>query len=152
MRILLAVDGSSYGDAAVEEVATRPWPAGSEVRIVSAVEPLYVPAAEPWAMPLNYYSEAESAARDRARSAIEGAQSKLRGRGAASLGITTAVLAGSAKKVILEEAERWKADLIMVGSRGHGAWERLLLGSVSNAVALHANCSVEIVRERARFG
>lgn len=45
-------------------------------------------------------------------------------------------------------AEEFRADLIMVGSHGHGAIERFLLGSVSQAVALHAKCSVEIIRNR----
>ncbi len=45
-----------------------------------------------------------------------------------------------------EEAERWGADLIVMGSRGLGTWNRLLLGSVSSAVVNHAKCSVEIVR------
>lgn len=60
--------------------------------------------------------------------------------------ITTKVLSGSPKRVILEEAEAFGADLIVVGSHGYGMFERFLLGSVSQAVALHAKCSVEIVR------
>ena len=40
----------------------------------------------------------------------------------------------------------WKADLIVVGSHGYPTWERLLLGSVSQAVVSHAKCSVEVVR------
>jgi nucleotide-binding universal stress UspA family protein len=47
---------------------------------------------------------------------------------------------------ILEEAERWQADLIVVGSHGFGPVKRRLLGSVSQAIALHAHYSVEIVR------
>lgn len=147
MKILLAVDGSSYSDSAVEEAARRVWPEGSEVRIVSTVEPLFVPAAEPWAMPANYYTDAENAARDRAQAAVEDAQAKLRRRRrTSSLDVTTATPSGSAKRAILEEAERWGADLILVGSRGLGAWERMFLGSVSSAVLHHAKCSVEIVR------
>jgi nucleotide-binding universal stress UspA family protein len=60
--------------------------------------------------------------------------------------ITSKVLPGSPRSAILEEAERWKADLIVVGSHGYGAWQRLVLGSVSQAVVLHAKCSVEVVR------
>jgi nucleotide-binding universal stress UspA family protein len=50
--------------------------------------------------------------------------------------------------MILDEAERWGADLIVVGSHGYRAWERFLLGSVSQAVVSHAKCSVEVVRCR----
>jgi nucleotide-binding universal stress UspA family protein len=58
------------------------------------------------------------------------------------------VLTGSARRTIVEAAEAWGADLIVVGSHGYRSWERMLLGSVSQAVAAHAACSVEIVRCR----
>ena len=47
MKILLAVDGSSHSDAAVKEVARRPWPDGSEMRIISAAETSYIPSPVP---------------------------------------------------------------------------------------------------------
>jgi nucleotide-binding universal stress UspA family protein len=50
--------------------------------------------------------------------------------------------------VILDEAEKWDADLIVLGSHGYSGWQRFLLGSVSHAVATHALCSVEIVRQK----
>ena len=53
------------------------------------------------------------------------------------------------KEAILDEASRWNADLIVVGSHGRGGIDRFLLGSVSEAVALHATCSVEIIRQKA---
>jgi nucleotide-binding universal stress UspA family protein len=63
--------------------------------------------------------------------------------------LSTEVLCGSPKEVILEVADAFGADLIVVGSQGLGALERFLLGSVAQSVALHAKCSVEIVRQRA---
>ena len=65
-----------------------------------------------------------------------------------SVAITGECLPGPAKTVILDEAENWKADLIVVGSHGYRAWERFLLGSVSQAIVSHARCSVEVVRTR----
>ena len=59
------------------------------------------------------------------------------------------VVEGEAKQVILDEADRIDPDLIVLGSRGYGTFQRLLLGSVSNAVAQHAKCSVLIVRSPA---
>lgn len=149
MKILLAIDGSTYSDAAVDEVAQHPWPAGSEVKLISAIEPPFIPAAEPWALPPAYIEEIAKAAHDRALATVEGALSKLRAGADKTLKLTTAMPTGSPKQVILDEAEAWGADLIVVGSHGYGAWDRFLLGSVSNAVATHAKCSVEIVRPRA---
>jgi nucleotide-binding universal stress UspA family protein len=60
--------------------------------------------------------------------------------------VSTLVLTGDAKSVILDEAADWHADLIVLGSHGHKGIGRFLLGSVSEAVARHTSCSVEIVR------
>jgi nucleotide-binding universal stress UspA family protein len=53
---------------------------------------------------------------------------------------------GPAAKEIIDKAERWRADLIVVGSHGYGFWGRLL-GSVSNYVVHNAPCSVLVVRK-----
>lgn len=151
MRILLAVDGSTCSDAAVNEVAARPWPEGSEVRVLSAVELPFVPTPETWALPDSYYSQLEEAGREQARDAVNRAVERLRASAAnrqTPLVLTTHVVDGSAREVILGEADAWGADLIVIGSHGRRGLQRFLLGSVSNAVATHANCSVEIVRCR----
>src|SRR5436853_7650344 len=148
MKIVLAMDGSACSDAAVDEVARRPWPADSQVRIVSVLE---IPApltAGPWTY-ASSFEELEAAERSQAEKTLASAATKLReGTGSKPLSITTEVLLGSPKRVIVEEAEKWGADLIVVGSHGYRSWERMLLGSVSQAIALHAECSVEIVRKR----
>lgn len=146
MKILLAVDGSSFSQAAAEAVGRRPWPAPSELRIISVVEPLVTLMTETWVLPDNYWEDAETAATLQAQSAIDEAVAQISAGDARNLNITTAVLHGYPKRVILDEAERWGADLIVLGSHGYGGFKRLLLGSVSQAVAAHAKCSVEIVR------
>ncbi len=52
------------------------------------------------------------------------------------------------KLAVLDEAKKWGAHLIVVGSHGRRGLERLLLGSVSEAVAMHAHCSVDVIRLR----
>jgi nucleotide-binding universal stress UspA family protein len=148
MRILLAIDGSDHSEAAVDEIARQHFPADSEVRVISVVEPPYFPESFPGGgVNISLYAEMEKVARDQARAAVDKAAAKLRtDEGSRQLNVTTEVPSGSPKAVILEEAEAFGADLIVVGSHGHGALERFLLGSVSQAVALHAKCSVEIVR------
>lgn len=147
MRVLLPIDGSQFSEAALDEVAKRPWPDGSEVRIVTAAEVPMIIGLEPWAATPIYFEQFEGAVRDSASALVENAVTKLKSRGT-PLRISCAVLEGSPREMIVEEADRWGADLIMMGSRGLGAWSRLLIGSVSNAVVHHAKCSVEIVRKR----
>ena len=148
MRILLAIDGSEHSEAAVDEIARQHFPADSEVRVISVVEPPYFPGTFPGeGMSMSLYAEMEKVARELALAAVEKAAAKLRtDEGSRQLNVTTEVISGSPKRMILEEAEAFGADLIVVGSHGHGMLERFLLGSVSQAVALHARCSVEIVR------
>jgi len=147
MKLLLAVDGSSFSDAAVEEVGTRPWPPNSEVIVITAAELPMIVGLEPWAAAPIYFEEMEGAVRDSAKAALQKAVSKLKSMKTA-LAITSEVIQGPPREVIVDEAEKRGVDLIVMGSRGLGAWSRLLLGSVSNAVVHHAKCSVEVVRRR----
>jgi nucleotide-binding universal stress UspA family protein len=148
MKILLATDGSDYSKAAVNSVAERPWPQGSEVKIISAIEISYAPTTETWVLPDGYYSELERVAREQAEAAVKDAVERIESGKASGLEIITKIISGSAREMILDEAERWGADLIVLGSHGYSAWRRFLLGSVSHAVATHARCSVEIVRQK----
>jgi nucleotide-binding universal stress UspA family protein len=148
MRILLATDGSGHSKAAVDEIAHWDYPADSEVRVISVVAPYFPTTYLPGdGVDMNLYEQMEKDAREVARAAVDSAVAKLRaGEESRELSVTTKVLSGSPKGLILEEAEAFGADLIVVGSHGHGMLERFLLGSVAQAVALHARCSVEIVR------
>ena len=146
MKILLAVDGSSCSDAAVDEIARRPWPAGSSVKVLTAFELPTPPTPEAWALPINYFQEMDIALRKQAEDIIDRALQKLKARVDKSISIDAVLLPGPPGTVILEEAESWGADLIVLGSHGYRAWERFLLGSVSQAVVSHAKCSVEVVR------
>ena len=145
MRILLAVDGSQFSDAAVEEIANRPWPVGSEVDVLSVSEPPAYPMGEAAALPSGYYEEIERIAQEQARTAVDRAADRIRA-GATRLKIADHVVAGHPVKEIVDLAEQLDSDLIVVGSHGYRGFKRLLLGSVSQAVASHAKCSVEIVR------
>jgi nucleotide-binding universal stress UspA family protein len=147
MKILLATDGSDCSKAAVDAVAERPWPKGSEVKVIYAIEIPYTPMTESWALPDSYFKELETAVMEQAETVVNQAAMRLK-FAPTELVITTEVANGSAKDVILDEAEKWGADLIVLGSHGYRGWRRFLLGSVSHAVATHSRCSVEIARRR----
>ena len=152
MRVLLAVDGSPYSDAAVDEVASRVWPADSEIRVITAYELPLAPAPETWALPPDYFEKLDRAAREHAEAVEQAVAQKLTKAFDPSMKVSSNILPGPPRSIILEEAERWKADLIVIGSHGYGAWQRFLLGSVSQAVVSHAKCSVEVVRSRNHGG
>lgn len=148
MKILLAVDGSPCSDAAVEEVTRRPWPDDSTLRVLTAFEVPAPPTPEAWAVPLSYFEDMDVALRKQATTVLERVLQTLNARGNKNISVEGAVIPGSPRTVILDEAEDWGADLIVVGSHGYRAWERFLLGSVSQSVVSHAKCSVEVVRCR----
>ncbi|HAI38547.1 MAG TPA: universal stress protein [Maribacter sp.] len=150
MKIVLAIDGSDFSKVAIDELAGMPLPSKTEVCIINVFENPMLTA--PGALPLggtlgNYYEEAVSNAKKAAEDTVNDASKSLKDKNEA-LSITTAVVDGLPKSAILEKAEAFDADLIVVGSQGHGAFSRFLLGSVSQLVATHAHCSVMIVRKR----
>ena len=145
LKMLLATDGSDYSLAAASSIASRPWPADSEIRIVSVVEQV-VPAAEPWYVA---GAVAERVREDSTRHSEEAVRAAEEIVARVGIKTETAVLEGSPKRRIVEESVAWGAHLIVVGSHGRRGLTRYLLGSVSEAVAMHAHCSVEVIRDRA---
>ena len=146
MKILLAVDGSIYSNAAVNDLASRPWPRDTEVRILSVAQPSpYFP--DPLLMVAATHFDSQKDQLERADRTVTDAAAEI-ARLAPALKVTTQVIEGAPKKVIIEEAERWGCDLIVMGSHGYGPVGRFLLGSVAQAVSTHAPCNVEIVRHR----
>lgn len=79
----------------------------------------------------------------RAGDLVAKAAEELRAKG---LKVTTVVEQGDPQSKIIEQAAKWRADFIVVGSHGHKGLEHFLLGGVSEGVARHAGCSVEIIR------
>ena len=149
MRILLAIDGSEYSTAAVEEIMNRHFATASEVCILAAIEPHYAfPVMSNWeAMDMGNYKELQDMAQSEAQLAVDKAEERLRAHtDRLHLKVTTIVVSGPPKQVILDQADEFKTDLIIMGTHGKGVIEGFLLGSVSHAVAMHAKCSVELVR------
>ncbi len=143
MKILLAVDDSKFSEAAAQTVVIQGRPEGTEVRVLHIVEPPTLLVAREmggYDSTLEAVWEAES---KQAEALVAQTADMLRSQG---LRVTTAVGQGDPKSMIIDEAEKWKADLIVLGSHGRKALDRFLMGSVSEAVARHASCSVEIVR------
>jgi nucleotide-binding universal stress UspA family protein len=146
MRILLALDDSKCSAGAMDMLIDQAKTASTEVRVLHAVEPFPARLAEEMGSKSSPdFVAARRRQRERAKEMMGQAARKLR---AAGFKVTASVGEGDARNVILDHAEKWHADLIIVGSHGRKGMDRFLMGSVSEAVARHARCSVEIVRDR----
>ncbi len=143
MKILLAIDGSPFSETSVHEVAQRPWPTGSEVKVLTVVHPWPL-VPDPFLFMVAANWETLEKGRKRAPDIVAKAAMEV-SEAHPQLQVTTEILEGSPKHLIVEKAKQWGADLIVMGSHGRGAAGRFLLGSVAQAVVLHAPCSVEIV-------
>lgn len=144
LRILVATDGSACAARAVDSVAARPWPAGSLLRVVTVVHTDVPLVPEPFLTGAAAHVQSLEEDRQRAPGRVHAAEARL--AGALGAPVESVVLEGDPADVIVEEAARWNADLVVVGTHGRGGLKRLVLGSVSEAVVRRAPCSVEVVR------
>ena len=151
MRILFATDGSRPADRARDLIAASSWPADSMIRVVGVV-PYRWSYGGPdeglgFAMPgdgsADHVGDRRAADLDETVRVLAAAQP--------GTAVDRALLSGRVPTEIVEEAARFEADLIVVGHRGYGPWESMLLGSVSAEVVDHATCPVLVVRD-ARLG
>jgi nucleotide-binding universal stress UspA family protein len=143
MKILIAIDGSDFSQAALQSVIARPWPAVTQVKVLHVVEPPSLLMGREMG---GYDPEFEAvwkALREQAKDLVGKAAEKLR---ASKFNVSTELVEGDPKSQIIDIANEWHADMIVLGSHGRSGLNRFLMGSVSQDVVRHAHCSVEIVR------
>ena len=145
VRIVIGFDGSPGSLGAVEAVAARNWREYSEARLVSATNSVIPSAIGRFVPPVSKLFEEEKRSE---RIWVEKlAETALRKLKEAGLSTQLCVEIGNPKQVLIEEAEKWGADCIFVGSHSFSnKLERFLIGSTAAAVAERAYCSVEVVR------
>lgn len=145
MKVLLAIDGSPHSHAALEEVATRPWPAGTQILVLTVNHSRWPLVGDPFFTMASARVESVQEQQRDAPGLLNGAVQRLLD-GAPGLQVTTKAIDGVPHEAIVQQAEEWGADLIVLGSHGYGPLRRALLGSVAAAVAVEAPCAVEIIR------
>jgi nucleotide-binding universal stress UspA family protein len=144
-RLIIGFDGSSDAEAAVREVASRDWPDGTQVRLITVVDDTIRTAIAARILKLDAWLEGGQTDDHHIwlSKMTEGAAERLR---RVRLDATCLLSEGEPKRVLLDEAQQWQADSIFVGATGLRGLQRLLLGSVSSSVATAASCTVEVVR------
>jgi nucleotide-binding universal stress UspA family protein len=144
MKILVATDGSEWSLAALRSVASRPWPVGSKFKVISIPEP-FLPLGEFPQFELKEIENLNIAAQKDARRYVDAGAAILQNAGLEVSGETPLPRDSDAREIV-KEAERWHARMVVVGSHGRRGFDRLRMGSVSEHVALHAPCCVEVIR------
>ena len=136
-HLLVAIDGSDGGHAAVEEALALAPDLGVTVTFVSVRKPA------PQSLGSPFYERSLQQGLERARNVVEQAMEL-----AAEAGIEAdgEILAGDPADEIVSLADN-RGDLIVVGSRGHGPLAGALLGSVSSTVAQHAQTPVLVAKQ-----
>jgi len=147
MKILLATDGSDYAKEAAAQCGE--FVSGCEkpiVKIITVADYSADVASEPFMSSKEFVEAVEEEMRKKSQKILSEAEKIVRYKNE-GVEISKEMYVGSAKKIIVDEAANWGADLIVMGSHGYGFLKRAFLGSVSDAVLHHASCSVLIVRK-----
>lgn len=145
MRILLALDGSPPALVARDLVAGLPWPADSQIRLLAAFQ-TPIDWTGGLGSTMSWVGDAEDAMRDELASMLDEAAGPLSDRGWT---LDREVVADRAGSAIVDAADRWQADVIVMGSRGRGPLTSMVLGSVAGEVSTHAHCPVLVARHPA---
>ena len=132
MKVLVAVDFSSGSEKVLRNVEATPWPAATAIRLLHVID------LAPFPLGLLVIGDAKQAANE----AIGVAARKVEAPGIA---VDTEILVGTPRAAIVNEARRSNSNLVVLGSHGWHGLDRLLMGSVSEYVAVHAPCSVMVV-------
>ncbi len=144
-RILVALDGSEHSARAAQAAAEIAAKFGSELHLLTVVRPVKASAE------LRSYLESEKVMGEShyvldamTDAIIEGARDTATAAGVTR--IRTATREGKTARTICDYAKGNRVDLIVLGSRGRGEVEALLLGSVSTKVSMLAHCKVMLVK------
>ncbi len=143
LRILAALDGSQDSETAFEAMLCRDWPKNTHIRVMTVVDPRVATAFAKPTGPIRYWmrdEDTEPVAWIERMFAHQAAKIEQKGWVAESKALN-----GDPRQVLLKEAKEWCADTVFVGTRGLTGGQRMILGSVSTALAMHAPCTVEIV-------
>jgi len=140
MKILMGIDDSKSSDCLVRALITQFRTEGAEILALHVLVP--VESVAPPEMSQGFAPELQ----DQRKPAVILLERIAEELSSAGFRVQTSVKIGDARETIIETAMTWAADLILVGSHGERGIQSFLLGSVSESVARHAKCSVEIVR------
>lgn len=149
MKVLIAIDDSTYSENVIESIVQRPWPNNVEFKVLTVLEPITIDEKSEgkWMDVISDVSKRRNESATRLCTKARERLSKI----VPESKVHFEIRKGVPRAEIVDCAGEWNADKILVGAHGHGICPRNILGGVSRSVAATAPCTVEIVRARAKI-
>ena len=151
MKVLIATDGSDFSNQAIKkcsQIVNKDK--GLAIKIISVYEQVPIMATEPFAVSTDYITVMSKVLKKEAENHVSEAMTIIKSSMPdTEIDFTSKVELGIPEQVIIETAQEWQADLIVVGSHGRGFWGRTMIGSTSDAIIHNAHCPVLVVRKSA---
>ena len=135
-RVLVAVDGSEHSERVIQVASELAKRFGSEVLVLNVREVVLATRSSP----------VGKETPEQSHTLVQQVAERLVKDGVNARGESVKVVQSGAAKEILDEAKKFEANLIIMGTRGHSELSGLLLGSVAGKVVRHAECPVTVVR------
>jgi nucleotide-binding universal stress UspA family protein len=141
-KILIAVDGSATSDSALEEAIKLAQRLDSRIAIMHVLEDVLYWKEE------NYidYAELQASIKASGEKMLAKAEMLAQQAGVAAETKLIEAVGGRVASIVVAEAERWQAELIVIGTHGRSGISRLLLGSVAENVVRSAPMPVLLIR------
>jgi nucleotide-binding universal stress UspA family protein len=160
MRVLIGYDGSEHSDAAIDDLQLSGLPNDCEV-LIASVGDLLIGSPElseviSQTLRPSTVKEGLKKAQTHAEQVTQEAQdgaSRAKERVSnlfPEWEIRAEVMIGTPAWVLIDVADKWNADLVVVGSQGRSPFKRLFLGSVSKRLVTDSRSSVRVVRQRSQ--
>ncbi len=142
-KILVPVDGSDASLQGLNEAIKLAKSHGSQLRLLHVVNELVLVGAEG---PILYFENLIESLRAGGRKVLETAQKQVREQALDAETVMEEVLGGRAASAIVDQAKRWPADVIVMGTHGRRGLGRLAMGSDAEIVVRHTPVPVLLVR------
>lgn len=142
-HILVAVDGSNTSELAVREAIKLARDQQADLRLISVIDQTPITWGDSGAMGVT--DTVFEALRQAGRAIADQSMALVRKAGLKAEVILPETFGPRIASIIVEEAKRWPADLIVIGSHGRRGVDRLLLGSVTEGVVRLSSIPVLLI-------
>ncbi|MBZ0188615.1 MAG: universal stress protein [Candidatus Obscuribacterales bacterium] len=145
MKVLMATDGSVNADAAIDVMLYRPWPADTQVKVITVADKSPDLISKIFPFLGDSAKKAEEAWLLDCQEMVDRAVGRLSEKFGADK-VSGELITGDPKTAIVEQAQMWLADLLVVGAFGTRSAADHLIGTVTDVIVTNSPCSVSVLR------